>query len=644
MLMSPISVAQYFDTSNEYFDLLVFDEASQLPTCEAVGAIARAGNVIVVGDPKQMPPTSFFSSNNIDEDNIDKEDLESILDDCLALSIPSQHLLWHYRSKHESLIAFSNAKYYDNKLLTFPSTDDIISKVTYISVEGYYDKGKTRQNSFEAKAIVEEVVRRLSDTKLSKRSMGIVTFSVVQQFLIEDLLNEVFKSRPDLERLSTETEEPLFIKNLENVQGDERDVVLFSVGYGPDKEGKVSLNFGPINREGGWRRLNVAVTRARYEMQVFATLKADQIDLARTASEGVAGLKAFLAYAEKGKAALPNRSGFNNRSSSAFSNMLATKIQQHGYHIHTDIGCSTYKIDIGVVNPTNSKEYLLGILCDGDSYLKANTTRDREITQPDVLKSLGWNIYKVWSADWWENPERTITQIIEAIKVAESGESENEPPPFVVESPAIHKEFEIPLQQSAAVHIQAITKTENKYEVCKLEITLCNSSEEFLSPSNRWKIIDQIKKVLEVEAPVSKNLLCKRILSAWGISRNGARLNNYFESLFFEMDIRKNSYDNNIFFWRQEQHPAEYTLYRSAENDYDKRGPDDIPPKEIANAVKQVLKEQISLSKDDLIRETAKLFMFSKVGNNVENAMKQGIKVALENKYAKENNGRIVCS
>jgi hypothetical protein len=471
--------------------------------------------------------------------------------------------------------------------------------------------------------------------------MGIVTFSVVQQFLIEDLLNEVFKSRPDLEKLATETEEPLFIKNLENVQGDERDVILFSIGYGPDKEGKVSLNFGPINREGGWRRLNVAVTRARYEMQVFATLKADQIDLARTASEGVAGLKAFLAYAEKGKTALPNRFSFNSSSSSAFSNMLAMKIQQHGYHIHTDIGCSTYKIDIGVINPTNSKEYLLGILCDGDSYLKANTTRDREITQPDVLKSLGWNIYKVWSADWWENPDKTITQIIEVIKEAESGESKKEPLPLIVESAAIHTEFEIPLNQAAVVQTNNTIKTENKYAVCNLEIVPCNSSEEFLFPSNRQKIVDQINKVLEAEAPVSRNLLCKRVLSAWGISRNGARLNGYFEILFSGMDIRKISYGNNVFFWKQEQHPAEFTVYRSAENDHDKRNADDIPPKEIANAVKQVLKEQISLSKDDLIRETAKLFMFSKVGTNVETAMKQGIKVALENGDAKENNGRI---
>ncbi|HUZ61428.1 MAG TPA: DUF3320 domain-containing protein [Hanamia sp.] len=644
MLMSPISVAQYFDTTNEKFDLLVFDEASQLPTCEAIGAIARAGNVIVVGDPKQMPPTNFFNSNNVDEENIEKEDLESILDDCLALSIPSQHLLWHYRSKHESLIAFSNAKFYDNKLRTFPSTDDIISKVTYIHVEGYYDKGKTRQNSFEAKAIVEEIIRRLSDPELSKRSIGIVTFSVVQQFLIEDLLNEVFTSRPDLEKIATETEEPIFIKNLENVQGDERDVIMFSIGYGPDKNGKVSLNFGPLNREGGWRRLNVAVTRARYEMQVFSTLRADQIDLARTSSEGVASLKAFLAYAEKGRSALPNRFSFSSISNSSFSNMLSEQIQQQGYDVHTDIGCSTYKVDIGVINPSNKNEYLLGILCDGDNYLKANTTRDREITQPQVLKSLGWNIYKVWSADWWENPEKTITQIIDVIKQVQSGESKKELPPVVTENSIAHALVEIPLQGAVTVQLNHSIKTENKYETCNLEIVLCNSSEEFLYPSNRWKVTDQIKKVLEVESPVSRNLLCKRVLSAWGISRNGARLNSYLESLFSGMDIRKTVYGNNIFFWKPEQHPSAYTIYRYTESDNDKRNADDIPPEEIANAVKQVLKDQVSLSKDDLIRETAKLLGFSKVGNNVDSAMRQGIKLALENGYGKEDEERVsVC-
>jgi len=213
MLMSPMSVAQYIDTDNLQFDLVIFDEASQMPTCEAVGAIARGNSLIVVGDPKQMPPTSFFSTNTIDEENLDKEDLESILDDCLALSMPSKHLLWHYRSKHESLIAFSNSQYYDNKLLTFPSPDDIKSKVTYQPIDGFYDKGKSRQNRAEADAIVTEILMRLADSELSKRSMGVVTFSSVQQTLIEDLLNEAFVKNPKLETIALETAEPLFIKN-----------------------------------------------------------------------------------------------------------------------------------------------------------------------------------------------------------------------------------------------------------------------------------------------------------------------------------------------------------------------------------------------------------------------------------------------
>ncbi|WP_435522898.1 DEAD/DEAH box helicase [Chryseobacterium indoltheticum] len=267
MLMSPISVAQYFDVNEEHFDIVIFDEASQLPTSEAVSALARAKQAIIVGDPKQMPPTSFFASQKVDEENFELEDLESILDDCLALSIPSNYLLRHYRSKHESLISFSNAHFYDNKLLTFPSPDDLNRKVTFEFIDGFYDKGKTRTNKNEAEAIIEYI--RIHLENKNKKSIGVVTFSQTQQSLIEDLLQKLFLENPHLEEFAINSEEPIFIKNLENVQGDERDIILFSIGYGPDEEGKVSMNFGPLNRDGGWRRLNVAVTRARYEMKVF---------------------------------------------------------------------------------------------------------------------------------------------------------------------------------------------------------------------------------------------------------------------------------------------------------------------------------------------------------------------------------------
>ncbi|WP_337940247.1 C-terminal helicase domain-containing protein [Parabacteroides sp.] len=189
--------------------------------------------------------------------------------------MPSRYLTWHYRSKHESLIAFSNAQYYGAKLYTFPSVDDRISKVRLFRVDGSYDKGRTRSNRAESEAIVNEILRRLRTPELSGKSIGVVSFSQVQQNLIEDMLLEELSKYPELEEKAYQCDEPIFIKNLENVQGDERDIILFSIGYGPDKNGNVSMNFGPLNNKGGERRLNVAVSRARYEMIIFSTLRSD---------------------------------------------------------------------------------------------------------------------------------------------------------------------------------------------------------------------------------------------------------------------------------------------------------------------------------------------------------------------------------
>jgi hypothetical protein len=647
MLMSPISVAQYFDAGATKFDLVVFDEASQMPTCEAIGALARAENAIIVGDPKQMPPTSFFSSTQIDEDNIEKEDLESILDDCLALSMPSRHLLWHYRSKHESLIAFSNANYYENKLLTFPSPDDIESKVNAVPVQGFYDRGKTKQNTAEAKAIVEEIIYRLSDAELSKQSIGVVTFSSVQQVLIDDLLNEVWKGRPDLEAVANKSREPLFIKNLENVQGDERDVILFSVGYGPDKEGKVSLNFGPINRNGGWRRLNVAVSRARYEMKVFSTLKADQIDITRTASEGVAGLKAFLNYAEKGKSALQYGTRNSNAATSAFIDLMAAEIKKKGYEVHTAIGCSGYRIDIGVVSKSNPSEYILGILCDGPTYAAAKTARDREIVQTDVLRLLGWNIHRLWSTEWWEAGDKQIQGVIEAIKAAEAGRREPMPKPENLSVPTPIGETKIddfvfnkiaPIIEASSVVAKAFTE----YKVCQLEVVYSTSSEGFLQPSNRQKILGQIRQVVETEAPISRSLLCKRVLGAWGISRLGGRISAQFDALFPLLKLQQTGKDSKVIFWKEGQSPHEYIDFRIGTAEGTKREAEDLPAEEVANAVKYILQNQISLSKEELVREMAKLFGYGRIGSNVEIAMVNGINEAMARGYAVMQGERLV--
>ncbi|MDD3586267.1 MAG: DUF4011 domain-containing protein [Thermoguttaceae bacterium] len=428
MLMSPISVAQYLSPELKPFDLIVFDEASQMPTCKAVGALARGAQAVIVGDPRQLPPTSFFSTNAIDEDNVEMEDLDSILDDCLALSLPETHLRWHYRSRHESLIAFSNNEYYDGGLLTFPSANDNVSRVSLVHVPGNYDRGHSRTNIGEAHAVVAEVRRRLSDPKLAQLSMGVVTFSSVQQNLIDDLLSDLFKREPDLETIASRGDEPLFVKNLENVQGDERDVVLFSVCYAPDEKGKLSYNFGPLNRDGGWRRLNVAVTRARCEMIVFSTLEPEQIDTTRTMAKGVAGLKAFLEYAKKGA---NSTIVFNTDQAAADDGLAASvcrRLNELGYQTRRNIGRSAFRVDIGIVHPNDPQRFLLGILLDGEHYRSGENVHDREIGRIDVLGSLGWTIHRIWSIDWWDNADyevQTMHNVIrETLRIEESQNSQ----------------------------------------------------------------------------------------------------------------------------------------------------------------------------------------------------------------------------
>ena len=344
-MMSPLSVAQYLPADQALFDVVIFDEASQIPVWDAVGSIARGKQIIVAGDPKQMPPTNFFSRADDDPDgDVDMEgDLESILDEMLGASIPCRTLNLHYRSRHESLIAFSNDRYYDNELVTFPAPEVADRAVRLERPEdAFYARGGARNNQGEAKAIVEEIVRRLThrDSAVQRRSIGVVTFNSEQQSLIEDMLDDARRRHPEIEQaFSGEQDEPVFVKNLETVQGDERDVILFSVTYGPDRSGHVTMNFGPLNREGGERRLNVAVTRARSEMIVFSALHPDRIDLSRTQARAVADLKHFLEYAEKGKGVLGSAvQGYMNDFESPFEAAVARELRMKDWQVHPPSG------------------------------------------------------------------------------------------------------------------------------------------------------------------------------------------------------------------------------------------------------------------------------------------------------------------
>ena len=440
VLMSPLSIAQYLPADQAAFDVVIFDEASQITTWDAIGAIARGGQTIIVGDPKQLPPTNFFGrTDDTDEDLPEVErDMPSILDEVAAAGVPRRTLNWHYRSRDEALIAFSNHFYYDGGLVTFPAPSTSSNAIQLHPVDGTYARGRGRVNQKEAKAIAEMVKQRLKTwlavPESERRTLGIITFNAEQQSLILDLLDEIRREDSELEWFfSDEREEPVIVKNLENIQGDERDLMLFSVTFGPDLAGKLTMNFGAINGTGGEKRLNVAITRARRELHVFSSIRAEQIDLDRTRAIGVRDLKAFLDYAERGPITIPSRDeGSLGPAESPFEEAVADAFRAKGWEVRTQIGVSGFRVDLGVVHPDYAGRYLAGIECDGTRYHSSATARDRDKVRQAVLESLGWKILRVWSTDWFRRPQDVaerlqakLEQLLEEDrKVPATGENE----------------------------------------------------------------------------------------------------------------------------------------------------------------------------------------------------------------------------
>ncbi|WP_038911224.1 DUF3320 domain-containing protein [Dickeya dadantii] len=422
MLMSPLSVAQFLPSSQALFDLVIFDEASQISPWDAIGAMARGKQVVVAGDPRQMPPTSFFNRGASDVDDDVEEDMESILDECLAAGLYNHSLSWHYRSRHESLITFSNHRYYDGNLITFPASETRQSAVQWCKVAGVYSKGKGRHNQAEAEAIVAETVKRLTDKKFvaSGKSIGIITLNTEQQKLINDLLDRARQQHPAIEPFfQQELEEPVVVKNLETVQGDERDLIMLGIGFGPTEPGAntMSMSFGPLNREGGWRRLNVAVTRARQEMMVFTSFDSSMIDLNRTSARAVADLKHFIEFAQRGPVALAQAvRGSVGGYDSPFEEAVASGLRRKGWHVVPQIGVSRFRIDLGIVHPDKPGDYLVGVECDGATYHSAATARDRDKVRSAILQGLGWKLLRLWSTEWWIDKEGALERLDSAIR------------------------------------------------------------------------------------------------------------------------------------------------------------------------------------------------------------------------------------
>ena len=443
------------------------------------------------------------------------------------------------------------------------------------------------------------------------------------------MLCEEWEKHPELEELDQRSTEPIFIKNLENVQGDERDVILFSVGYGPDQNGNVSMNFGPLNREGGWRRLNVAISRARKAMIVYSVLRPEQIDLSRTRSEGVAGLKGFLEFAEKGRLAVIQHDSAAPSADSTVAESIAKAIAEMGYDVKCAIGSSEFKVDIGVIDPENEEEYILGILLDGSA--ENSTAQDKFVLQPGVLKGLGWNLIRIWTLDWFDDRQRVLCSIKAAIENVPKQEKSVKVrvKPTVFAAATFEKEDISKLAATA------------REDYITAEIGVIGTSDEYYLPQNKRRIKEIVEKIIAVESPISRKLLMKKVLSAWSITRGGARVESIFTDVMSSVSATATQDEDRVFIWRDGQRPEEYSAYR-ADSESAKRTADNIPSEEILCAASEVLSEQISLSEPDLIKETAKKFGFARAGGVIESTIGYAVRKGIESgKLAKSDKGRV---
>jgi len=602
LLMSPLSIAQYLPPNQAVFDVVIFDEASQITTWDAIGAIARGRQTIIVGDPKQLPPTNFFGKTEDDSENdeVDEhdKDLESILDEAKASGIPTMQLNWHYRSSHESLIAFSNFHYYGNELITFPSavTADRGVSLKYIP-NGSFDRGKSRTNREEARAIVADAVGRMKLwMKLPperRQTLGVITFNSQQQTLIQDLFDQARRDSPEIEWFFDDSRiEPTVVKNLENVQGDERDVMLFSIAFGPDATGKIPLIFGALNRAGGERRLNVAVTRARKELVVYSSFRADQLNADGAKHVGVRHLKAFLDYAERGPVALHAQDkGSVGGFDSPFEEAVSIQLQARGWQVVSQIGVSAFRIDLGIIHPDKPGAYLAGIECDGATYHRSATAQDRDKIREQILRHLGWEILRIWSTDWWadnaaaaDQLHKGLTELLERKReedrlrdeqeAAEHPEEESSPEDEVtIDSESAAQEKGDTGDDDADVHVKYRVFDGSGFTI---------QPDAFFDKSYTETLKALTLAALELESPVRDDILCQRLARLHNIGRTTSRLRDRVLGLIPQVAFTDES--TGRFLWYPNA-PLETTDYRHPANEDARRPVDEISLSELCDFV-----------------------------------------------------------
>lgn len=635
LMMSPLSVSYFLEAETYKFDMVIFDEASQIFPQDAIGAICRGKQVIIAGDSKQLPPTSFFaaSTNNTDgEYDSDEEEDDVIYDSILeeaTNSLPNRSLLWHYRSRNEDLIAFSNQEIYKNKLITFPSSNTVAadSGVEYVYVENGTYSG--RCNIQEANKCVELIKEHID--KHDDRSLGIIAFSEKQQSTIEEAVQKFRERNPRYEKFfSEDKEEPFFIKNLENVQGDERDTIIFSICYAKDPNGRMYMRFGPLGHQGGERRLNVAITRAKHNIKLVGSIMPYDIDLSKTKSEGIRMLKDYIEFAIKGSEVLHPHKSFNVLyETDEFCNGVARFITSKGYHVKQYVGNSDYKIDIAVEHPKYPRCYVAGIECDGNSYYMARTIRDREHLRKSVLEQMGWKMFRVWSTEWINNKVGEQKRLLDFIENAINTYQES----------ANKEKVSFPEKKEESVEVEFLQKTSvepSKLNFPYYRIGDWRTAVFDYNKGNLENLSARIRAVVEVEQPIHLDLLYRRLASAFGNEKATKPIRYTIDQALENVMANEVVIEDGFVRFKT------FTDVKARiPNGAQDRNIEYISKMEIADAMMTVIKHSYGIDKKALCAEVTSIFGYDRMGPKIAKAMNDTIDYMMQNNMVTIMDGKM---